>query len=321
MGEKETMKPHSRYEVARKILIFWCLFIGLGAVAGAVGMLTAPDGSNLGMQDMLPFFQVLPFADVLYQDYVFPGIALLCVNGIPNLVAAALLFKKKQAGITWGAIFGVTLMAWILIQFVIFPPNFMSTTYFIFGILQALTGCAAWIFYQQEHFLVDPADYPNIGSNKRNLVVYFSRMGYTKKAAYEAANATGAELYEIQSAQRTAGTLGFWWCGRYGMHRWAMPIETIKLDLAAYDHVTICTPVWVFHLAPPMRSFCLWANGEIKEADYIITHFNPVKYKGVAVEMDALLGIAAKRAKCVCVQWGRIIQQTDIRSEGDSYEN
>lgn len=115
------MKTHSRYQVARKVLIFWCLFIGIGAVAGSIGMLISIHGGNLGMKDMLPYFQVLPFADRLFQNFLFPGIALLCVNGIPNLAAAVLLFLKKKPGVVFGTIFGVTLMGWICIQFVIFP--------------------------------------------------------------------------------------------------------------------------------------------------------------------------------------------------------
>lgn len=55
---------------------------------------------------MLPYFQVLPPAEYLYQDFVFPSIALLCVNGIPNLIAAALLFRHKKAGIISGGLCG-----------------------------------------------------------------------------------------------------------------------------------------------------------------------------------------------------------------------
>ena len=58
-----------RYNTARKILIFWTLFIGIGAVAGAVGMLSDPTGKAMGMDKMLPYFQVLPFSDILFQDY------------------------------------------------------------------------------------------------------------------------------------------------------------------------------------------------------------------------------------------------------------
>ena len=130
----------SRYNTARKFLIFWTLFIGIGAVAGAVGMLSDPTGKAMGMDKMLPYFQVLPFADILFQDYIFSGISLLIVNGISNLIAAVFLLRRKKTGFILGGIFGVTLMLWICIQFYMFPLNFMSTIYFIFGLCQALTG-------------------------------------------------------------------------------------------------------------------------------------------------------------------------------------
>lgn len=81
----------SRFRSARKWLLFWTLFIGIGAVGGALCMLIDPSGRTLGMDAMLPFFQVLPFADVLFQDFVFSGWALLIVNGLSNLLAAWLL--------------------------------------------------------------------------------------------------------------------------------------------------------------------------------------------------------------------------------------
>lgn len=127
-------KKHSRFNTARKFLIFWTLFIGLGAVAGASGMLLDPSGRAMGMDAMLPYFQVLPFADVVFRDFTFSGYALLIVNGITNLTAAVLLLCKKRSGVILGGVFGVTLMLWICIQFYMFPPNFMSTIYFIFGL-------------------------------------------------------------------------------------------------------------------------------------------------------------------------------------------
>ena len=129
---------------ARKWLIFWALFIGIGAVAGALGMIIDPTGKSMGMDAMLPYFQKLPFADVLFQDFLFPGIALLIVNGITNLTAAGLLLAKKEVGVLLGGIFGVTLMLWICIQFYMFPLNFMSTIYFVFGLCQAITGFVGW---------------------------------------------------------------------------------------------------------------------------------------------------------------------------------
>ena len=133
-----------RYDTARRWLIFWTLFIGVGAVAGGLSMILDPSGKTLHMDGMLPYFQVLPFAKTLFQDFLFSGFALLIVNGLTNLTAAVLLLRRKKLGVILGGVFGVTLMLWICIQFYMFPLNFMSAAYFIFGLCQALTGYIAW---------------------------------------------------------------------------------------------------------------------------------------------------------------------------------
>lgn len=291
---EKTKNQKSRYEAARKALIFWTLFIGVGAVGGAACMLADPSGKALGMDAMLPYFQVLPFSDRLFSDFVFSGIALLLVNGITNLTAAVLLLKKQKFGVILGGAFGVTLMLWICIQFCIFPPNFMSTAYFVFGFLQAVTGYTAWVFLRQEAFFVNEAEYRNVGKDPRRLVAYFSRMGYVRKIALEEADRTGADIYEIKATERTEGTLGFWWCGRFGMHGWDMPIEPVKIDLKKYELVTVCSPIWVFSIASPVRSFLSVARGKIKNVNYILVHYTNGKYIRAADEADALLGIKRK---------------------------
>ena len=149
------MKEHTetntvRYNTARKSLIFWTLFIGIGAVAGGLSMIIDPSGKALHMDAMLPFFQKLPFADVLFQNYLFSGSALLIVNGLTNLTAAILLLRKKKLGVILGGIFGITLMLWICTQFYMFPLNFMSTAFFIFGFCQTVTGFMAWMLLHRE---------------------------------------------------------------------------------------------------------------------------------------------------------------------------
>lgn len=311
--KKSNEKTYSRYRPARRALLFWTIFIGIGAVAGASAMLIDPSGGLMGMDAMLPYFQKLPFAEIVFQDFVFSGISLLIVNGISNLTAAGLLIANKRIGAVLGGVFGITLMLWICIQFYMFPLNFMSTAYFIFGFIQAITGYMTVVFYDQEHFTVSEGDYPNIGSDPTKLVVYFSRMGYTKKKALEAADRTGAEIYEVRAAERTSGTLGFWWCGRYGMHRWAMPIEDIGVQLEKYDHVTVCSPVWVFNLCAPMREFCKKASGRIRSADYILVHHQKSLYANAADEMDRLLGLKDTPAVSVCCREGRYLKQGRIR--------
>ena len=143
-------KEPTKYNTFRKIVIFWTLFIGLGAVAGGIGMIVDPSGRSMGMDGMLPYFEKLPFSETLFRDLFFSGFALLIVNGLTNLTAAVLLLKKKKLGVILGGIFGVTLMLWICIQFYMFPLNFMSTIYFIFGLCQALTAYIAWRLLRQE---------------------------------------------------------------------------------------------------------------------------------------------------------------------------
>ena len=92
-------------------------------------------------------------------------------RGLTNLTAAVLLLKNRRAGAILGGIFGVTLMLWICIQFYIFPLNFMSTAYFIFGLIQTITGYAAWVFARQEDFAAQQAAYHHVGENPRRLVV------------------------------------------------------------------------------------------------------------------------------------------------------
>lgn len=57
----------------------------------------------------------------------------------------------------------------------------------------------------------------NINKNKDILVVYFSRMGYTKKIAYDYTNEVGAFILKLNTLENTSGSLGFWWCGRFSM--------------------------------------------------------------------------------------------------------
>lgn len=297
----------TKLQKVRGVLLGWCLFIGIGAVAGAIGMLSDPSGKKMGMDAMLPYFQKLPFADVLFEDLLFSGFALLIVNGLTNLTAATFLILKKRVGIILGTLFGITLMLWICIQFYFLPPNFMSTTYFFFGLFQALTGYLAWVYDCRVRFRFDPADYRNIGTNPRELVVYFSREGYTRKVAYETADKSGAELYEICTSERTEGVLGFWWCGRFGMHAWAMPIKKDIPDLESYHRVTFCTPIWVFGLSAPMRGFCRAAKGRVRSADYILVHFMKHSFIRPAEEMDKLLGIKREKLTNLCCRMGKIV--------------
>ena len=295
-----------RYKTTRKFLIFWCLFVGIGALWGSINMFIDPTGKLLQMDTMLPYFQVLPFSDILFKNYIFPGIALLIVNGISNLVAAYLLIKNKKSGIILGTAFGLTLMLWIIIQFIIFPTNILSITYFVVGIIQLITGYMTYVFYTQEQFKFDQNEYKNIGKNKDVLVVYFSRIGYTKKVAYEEAEKQKADILELKTKEKTENTSGFWWCGRYGMHKWRMPIYDIDVDLKAYKKVIIVSPIWVFSVSAPIREFCYKYSESINSVEYIFVHFMNTKFENVADEVDRILNKKREKFTSISLRLGKI---------------
>lgn len=278
----------TRFKLFRIFILFWCFFIGVGALWGGIAMLIKPDGSLLHMQDMLPYFSALPFSDVLFQNYIFSGIMLILINGVTNILAAILILRGKRVGYILGTIFGFTLMLWIVIQFVIFPANALSISYFIFGVLQLLCGYVALVSYCQVHFRFAEADYPNIDPDSKTLVVYFSRKQYTKRIAYETADVEKAAIIELKTNERTEGDLGFWWCGRFGMHGWPMETLPLNVDLGAFEKIILVTPIWVFRMCGPMRDL-LQKNKDVlagKEVKATFNHFNPWLPKGAVKEME-----------------------------------
>ena len=124
----------------RNIQLFWGFFIGIGAYGGALNMISQPEDPWGGMVGFLHFFQKLPFAEILFQNFLFAGIALLIVNGLTNTLSVFLIFRRSKYAALSGMICGIVLMLWICIQFYIFPFNFLSTIYFVFGLLQAING-------------------------------------------------------------------------------------------------------------------------------------------------------------------------------------
>ncbi|MEG1555688.1 MAG: hypothetical protein RR356_03065 [Bacteroidales bacterium] len=124
----------------RRSQLFWSLFIGMGALWGCTMMWIDPSGEMWGMTPLLSSMQVLPFPDFFFQNFIFSGICLLCVNGISNLITFFMIIRHHRDAPLAGIICGVILMLWICIQFIIFPFNGLSTSYFIFGLLQAGNG-------------------------------------------------------------------------------------------------------------------------------------------------------------------------------------
>lgn len=133
-----------KYETLRKWLLFWSAFIGLGAYWGAAMMFIDPTGAMWGMEPLLPMLRRLPFSDFFFRDFIWSGVVLLCVNGLTNTVAFALLLKRHRLASPACIGCGAVLVVWIVAEFFIFGFNPLSDIYLVFGLVQFGTG--VWAF-------------------------------------------------------------------------------------------------------------------------------------------------------------------------------
>lgn len=287
----------NRYKITKKFLMFWCLFVGIGALYGSIMMLIDPSGKLLKMDTILPYFKVLPFSNILFKNYIFSGISLLIVNGISNLIAFYYLLKNKKTGIILGSVFGLTLIMWIIIQFIILPINALSISFFIIGFIQLITGYMTYVFYLQENFYFNKNDY-KINKNSKTLVVYFSRMGYTRKIAYEIAN-NKYDILEITTKEKTDNTTGFWWCGRFSISNIEMPIDNLNLDLNKYENIIIVSPIWAFKISKPIQTFLNKYKKDIKKYEIVITHFMKYDFKYLLKELKI------NKLTSICIRFGK----------------
>jgi len=67
----------------------------------------------------------------------------------------------------------------------------------------------------------------------------------------------------------------------------ATPIAPALRDPSAYDFVVVCTPVWAWHLAPPVRSWLSQARGKLPECAYVVVSANTAPEKIVAMMTTA----------------------------------
>jgi hypothetical protein len=110
------------------------IFIALGAIGGGWGLLTAPDGSNLGMP--LSMLESTPF-----HDFLIPGWLLLVVVGLGSLAAGILTLRRQRLYPGAAVVMGCILMGWIIIQVALIRAvHWLHPTYLLLGALEAWLG-------------------------------------------------------------------------------------------------------------------------------------------------------------------------------------
>lgn len=118
------------------------LFIAIGAIAGAAMMWMDPSGISWGGEPMLDLLRAkMPWPDIFFKDFIPSGYVLLAVNGLPQLLAAVMLFKDHRLAYPVCFACGIILMLWIALEWYIWGFVALSNIFFVLGIVEVV--CAA----------------------------------------------------------------------------------------------------------------------------------------------------------------------------------
>ena len=126
----------------KKFSLFMNWFNGICApICGVWMMLSALVDLPLSWNDWMPLsiYDPFPLHDLFFTSHFWPGLTLLLVNGVPNIVA--LVLHRRDARIWHRAclVAGILLLCWTITEMLIIP-NGLSAFYFVLGILQTVAA-------------------------------------------------------------------------------------------------------------------------------------------------------------------------------------
>ena len=126
----------------QRFSLFMNWFNGICApVCGMWMMLSALFDLPLSWNDWMPLsiYDPFPLHDVFFTSHFWPGLALLLVNGVPNIVALVAHRKSPAAWHRACLVAGVLLLCWTITEMLIIP-NGLSMFYFALGALQTIAA-------------------------------------------------------------------------------------------------------------------------------------------------------------------------------------
>ena len=125
----------------RLFLKILTVFIAVGAVGGAVMMWMDPTGLSWGGEPMLDLLRAkMPWPELLFKDFIPSGFALLAVNGLPQLLAAIMLFKNHRWAYRVCLACGIILMLWIVLEWWIWGFVALSNIFFMLGLVETIVS-------------------------------------------------------------------------------------------------------------------------------------------------------------------------------------
>ena len=119
-------------KIASSLLL---LFNGTGAFYGSIGLITDPSGYSIKLS--MNLLEHTPF-----NNYLIPGIVLLCVNGVFSYVSIGMILVNNIKAYLFIILQGILLSGWLIIQVILirtfYPP--MHITLFLTGFLLIMLG-------------------------------------------------------------------------------------------------------------------------------------------------------------------------------------
>lgn len=138
------MERTKRLSILTKWMKFWTLFIGIGALVGAMMMWIDPSGKMWMLDVVLEMLRdKMPWPDIFFRNFIPSSFVLLTVNGFTQYIAFGLLLKKHRWAPLAVLACGIILMLWIILEWCIFGFFGICNAYFTFGVLEALTAILA----------------------------------------------------------------------------------------------------------------------------------------------------------------------------------
>jgi len=117
------------------------LFIGIGAVVGAVMMWIDPTGQTWRGAEFLENARAkMPWGNALFKDFIPSGIVLLALIGFTQFAASYLLFQKHRLASNALLACGLILMLWTALEWWLFGFNALSNLYFVLGLIEVVTA-------------------------------------------------------------------------------------------------------------------------------------------------------------------------------------
>ncbi|MFW6287301.1 MAG: hypothetical protein ACOC2J_00955 [bacterium] len=129
-----------------RVLLYLHAFVGVGALFGGLGAVLNP---NEPMGITVDALKYGPF-----NNFLIPGLFLMIVMGIGNIITAYLIHKQSNYRVHASFISGWILVSWIAIQCIIlFSINILHVIFFLLGLLMVIL--ATTLMFKERLF---PAD-------------------------------------------------------------------------------------------------------------------------------------------------------------------